>query len=425
MIKNLRKFLDKQEKLFAKGGKFSKLHPLYDMVDTILYSTGYVTRSASHARDGMDLKRMMLTVIFALQPLLLFSFYNQGYQNNLALANGFGSANEGWRIALMQMLGLGIDPANVLDNFVHGMLYFIPMFLVVQITGGIWEPLFAVVRKHEVNEGFLVTGMLIPLILPPDTPLWQVFIGTSFGVVLGKEVFGGTGFNILNPALTARAFLFFAYPADISGDAVWTAVDGFSGATALGQLASWSENIVEPISVLSYPAYSLKEGVIDPHAGLNGWWRYFIGLHQGSFGETSTLLCIIGAIYLILTKIGSWRIMLGVLLGTIAMTLTLNTFGASDNALMQLPFYWHFVLGGFAFGTVFMATDPVSASMTDKGRWIYGFFIGVIVVLIRVINPAFPEGMMLSILFMNIFSPLIDHFVVQSNIKKRRLSYER
>ena len=337
----------------------------------------------------------MITVAYALTPVILFALYNTGYQANLVIESGSFEAT-GWRAGLIEALGIGFSPNSFFANFFHGSLYFFPIFLVTNIVGGLWEALFAGIRKHEINEGFLVTGMLFPLILPATIPLWQVAVGISFGVVFGKEVFGGTGKNFLNPALTARAFLFFNYPAQISGDSVWTAVDGYTGATALSQAASGG---LSNISV--------------------SWIDAFIGFMPGSIGETSTLLCLVGAVYLIYTGIGSWRIMLGVLLGMIGTSLLMNLVGSESNAFLNIPFYWHFVIGSFAFATVFMATDPVSAAMTNKGRFIYGFCIGVLGLVVRVLNPAYPEGWMLAILFMNAFAPLIDYFVVNSHIKKR------
>jgi Na+-transporting NADH:ubiquinone oxidoreductase subunit B len=275
-------------------------------------------------------------------------------------------------------------------------LFFLPVYAVTVAVGGFWEVLFATIRKHEINEGFLVTSLLFPLILPPDIPYWQVAIGISFGVVIGKEVFGGVGMNILNPALTARAFLFFAYPAQISGDKVWVALDGFSQATPLAQFAD---------AALKMPSFS--------------WWDSFIGLIPGSMGETSTLACIIGALILIISGVGSWRIILSVLAGMVLTSLLFNTIGSSTNPMFAVTPVWHFVMGGFAFGAVYMATDPVSAALTEKGKYIYGLLIGVLVVLVRVLNPAFPEGMMLAILFMNLFSPIIDKIFINANIKRR------
>ncbi len=404
-MKFLRNLLDKQAKLFEKGGKLEKLYPLWEANDTFLFTPGEVTKHASHARDGLDLKRMMMTVVVALGGCLYMALYNTGYQANLAISQGAAPLAT-WQTQAVGALGLGFDPGNVWACLVHGALYFLPVFIVTFAVGGIWEVVFAVVRKHEVNEGFLVTGVLFPLILPPNIPLWQVALGITFGVVIGKEVFGGTGFNILNPALTARAFLFFAYPAEITGDQVWiaavTTVDGVSGAT-------WLANAVEGGQAV------VVQGVT--------WWDAFVGFIPGSMGETSTLACLAGGLLLIFTGVGSWRIMLSVVLGTIAMTLVLNGVGSSTNPFFDVLFWWHFVLGGWAFGMVYMATDPVSAPVSNKGASIYGFLIGVLAVLIRVVNPAYPEGMMLAILLMNVFAPVIDHFVVRANMKRRKARY--
>jgi len=394
-VKFLRNFLDKQGKNFEAGGKFPKLYPLFEAVDTLLYTPGKVTSKGSHVRDALDLKRMMLTVIYALIPAIIMALYNTGYQSNLGIAGISNYEPTGWQQQFFMMLGLTFDSTSILSNMVLGALYFFPVYLVTVAVGGFWEVLFAVIRKHEINEGFFVTSMLFPLILPPDIPYWQVAVGISFGVVIGKEVFGGVGMNILNPALTGRAFLFFAYPAQISGDKIWVAVDGMSQATPLAQLADTSMHLT----------YS--------------WWDSFIGLIPGSMGETSTLAILIGAVILIVTKIGSWRIMASILLGMTLMSLTFNLIGSTTNPMFAVTPIWHLVLGGFAFGTVFMATDPVSAALTEKGKFYYGLFIGILVVLVRVVNPAFPEGMMLAILFMNVFSPIIDRFVIKGNIKRR------
>ena len=335
-MKFLRNLLDKQAKLFEKGGKLEKLYPLWEANDTFLFTPGEVTKHASHARDGLDLKRMMMTVVVALGGCLYMALYNTGYQANLAISQGAAPLAT-WQTQAMGALGLGFDPGNVWVCMVHGALYFVPVFLVTFGVGGIWEVVFAVIRKHEVNEGFLVTGFLFPLILPPNIPLWQVALGISFGVVIGKEVFGGTGFNILNPALTARAFLFFAYPAEITGDQVWiaavTTVDGVSGAT-------WLANAVEGGQAV------VAQGVT--------WWDAFVGFIPGSMGETSALACLAGGLLLIFTGVGSWRIMMSVVLGTIAMTMVLNGVGSSTNPFFDVPFWWHFVLGGWAFGMVYM-----------------------------------------------------------------------
>lgn len=391
----LRSFLDKQGEMFHAGGKLEKLYPLYEALDTFAFTPGIKAEGNTHVRDSIDLKRTMITVVFALTPVILFALYNTGYQANAALASS-GMEAAGWRADLIRAIGLGFDSGNLIHNFIHGALWFFPVFLVTQIAGGTCEVIFSIIRKHEVNEGFLVTGMLYPLILPPTIPLWQVAVGIIFGVVIGKEIFGGTGKNIFNPALTARAFLFFAYPAQISGDAVWTAVDGYTGATMLAQAAAGG-----------------------PEAITYSWNDAFVGLVPGSMGETSTLMCLLGAGFLITTGIGNWRIMLSMLLGMAGMALFFNVIGSETNPMFALSPQWHLVMGGFAFACVFMATDPVSATMTNTGRWIYGALIGVLGVLIRVVNPAYPEGWMLAILFMNSMAPLIDYFVVEGNIKRR------
>ena len=408
----LRRFLDKLAHSFEKGGKYEKLYPLYEATDTFLYTPPDVTKRDAHVRDALDLKRMMMTVVVALLPCVLFAMYNTGLQAHLKIALG-ATPLDNWQTGLYQLLGLGFDPTSALACFVHGAIYFLPIYIVTMFIGGHCEVLFSIVRKHEVNEGFLVTGLLFPLTLPPTIPLWQVALGIAFGVVLGKEVFGGTGMNVLNPALTARAFLFFAYPAQISGDQPWVAANlstlpqGVTGATALARAA------VDPATMMT------PHGADWPYT----WWDSFIGTIPGSMGETSALCCLLGAAVLIVTRVGSWRTMFGVLLGTVAMAGLLNYAGSATNKMFALPFYWHLVIGGWAFGTVFMATDPVSSAFTDRGKLWYGFGIGVLVVLVRVINPAYPEGMMLAILFMNMFAPLIDYFIVQANIKRRSAHY--
>jgi Na+-transporting NADH:ubiquinone oxidoreductase subunit B len=402
----LRNLLDKAEKPFHKGGKLEKLYPLYEATDTFLYTPPDVTKASSHVRDAIDLKRMMITVVVALIPCVLMAMYNTGFQANNAIAHG-AAALATWQTSVLQMLGFGFDPTSLLACLVHGALYFLPVYLVTMLVGGHAEVIFAVARKHEINEGFLVTGLLFPLTLPPTIPLWQVALGIAFGVVIGKEVFGGTGMNVLNPALVARAFLFFAYPAQISGDGPWVAADltkadGLSGATSLSQAAGDTPGMMAHTD----------------------WWNAFIGLEPGSMGETSALACLIGAFVLIVTGVGSWRTMFGVTLGTFIMATVFNALGASPtNSLFALPPIWHMVLGGWAFGMVFMATDPVSSAFTAWGKVLYGFGIGVLVVLVRVVNPAYPEGMMLAILFMNMFAPLIDYFIVQANIKRRMALY--
>lgn len=395
-MKFLEHFFDKQKPLFTKGGKLEKFYPLYEAIDTFAFSPADVTKTDAHVRDGIDLKRTMITVVVALLPCIMMAMWNTGYQANLVLASGKYAAS-GWRADIFASLGLSHDPNSLIANFAYGALFFIPVWLVCNIAGGLWEVLFATVRKHEVNEGFLVTGWLLPLTLSPTIPLWQVFIGTSFGVVFAKEVFGGTGKNIFNPALMSRAFLFFAYPGQISGDAVWTAVDGYTGATALSQAAAGG------MEALTF-----------------SWNQLFLGTVPGSMGETSALFCLLGAIYLVISGIGSWRIMVACVIGLVGMSTIFNMIGSETNPMFAVPAHYHLVMGSFAFAAVFMATDPVSAAMTDTGRWIYGILIGIIGVLVRVVNPAYPEGWMLAILFMNAFAPTIDYFVIKSNIQRRK-----
>ena len=394
-MKPLRNLLDKQAEHFEEGGKLEKLYPFYEAGDTFLYTPGEVTQADAHVRDGMDLKRMMITVVLSLQPCILFALYNTGLQASLAYQNIGAIGTGDWHVYLAQALGLSFLPSDVISCFAIGAIYFVPVQLVTIAAGGLCEAIFAVIRKHEINEGFLVTSTLFPLTMPPLIPLWQVAIGIIFGVVIGKEIFGGVGMNFLNPALTGRAFLYFAYPAQISGDAVWIAVDGYSQATPLAAYA-------------------------DTHIQLDyTWWESFIGLIPGSMGETSTLCCLLGAGILILTRVGSWQIMAGVTIGMIVSTLFFNWIGSTTNPLLNVSPAWHFVIGGFAFGTVFMATDPVSAAMTRQGKWVYGILIGVMTVLIRVTNPAYPEGIMLAILFANVFAPIIDRVFIDRNIKRR------
>lgn len=408
----LRKWLDKMEPLFQEGGRLSKLYPLYEATDTFLYTPSSVTRTASHVRDGIDLKRMMVLVVVALGPCFFMAFYNTGYQANLAISQG-ATALESWRESFLMWFKIGHDQGNFIDNVVLGGLYFLPVYAVTIVVGGLWEALFSIVRKHEINEGFLVTSALFPLTLPPTIPLWQVALGISFGVVVGKEIFGGTGKNFLNPALTARAFLYFAYPAQITGAAVWTAVerpDGMSGATPLGVMADTQVGQAVP--------------VIESVVG-HSWWDCFLGFIPGSMGETSVVASLLGATLLLFVGVGSWRIMAGVVLGgVVTSSLFWLSSNGSENAMMYLPPWWQLVVGGFAFGTVFMATDPVSAAMTNAGKWWYGILIGLMTILIRVVNPAYPEGIMLAILFGNVMAPLIDYFVIQMNIRRRMLRYE-
>ncbi|MCA9106315.1 MAG: NADH:ubiquinone reductase (Na(+)-transporting) subunit B [Planctomycetales bacterium] len=437
----IRKWLDKMHPLFAKGGKLEKLYPLYEAQDTFLYTPGEVAEGSTHVRDALDLKRMMSMVIVALVPCIFFAMFNTGHQANLviqaadtaATAAGQNYAPEGWRYAVLDTLGVDYrsagtfsqdlaNPSRALACLLHGALFFFPVYIVGLAAGGLCEAIFAIVRGHEINEGFLVTSMLFPLTLPPQIPLWQVAVGIIFGVVIGKEVFGGTGMNFLNPALTARAFLYFAHAGQMSGTNVWTGVDGYSGATALGALASGAKTseLVDMTGKVTVGTDTIADAIPN---GLT-WWQAFLGDMHGSMGETSTLACLIGAIILIASGIGSWRIMVGCLVGMTAFSGLLNLAAgySPDNSMLAVGPQWHLVLGGFAFGTVFMATDPVSASMTNLGKWIYGALIGFMTVVVRCINPAFPEGIMLAILFGNIFAPLIDYFVMQANIK-RRLAY--
>ena len=401
-MKRLRGLLDRMEPLFTKGGRYERFHALFEMVDTLFYSPPDVSRGAPHIRDAIDLKRVMIMVVFAVTPCALVGMWNTGFQANTAMAAMGIDAIDGWRGSVLALLGAGYSANSIYDTMVHGLLYFLPIYAVTMAAGGFWEVLFAGVRNHEINEGFFVTSMLYALILPATIPLWQVAIGISFGVVIGKEVFGGTGKNFLNPALVGRAFLYFAYPVQISGDAVWTSVDGFSGATALGSAA------MDGMS-----------GILQ--SGLT-WSQAFYGQMQGSLGETSAIACLFGALFLIYTGIASWRIMLATFAGLIIPTLLFSDAGSS-NPMMSIPWHWHVVIGGFAFGAVFMTTDPVSAAQTNAGKWAFGLLIGFMTWLIRVVNPAFPEGIMLAILFANIFAPVIDYFVVRANIRKRQKRY--
>ena len=392
----LRNFFDRIEPDFEKGGKYERYFPIYEMIESFIYTPKTVTTVAPHARSYVDMKRIMTYVVLATIPCILMGLYNVGLQTNTAIAT-FGPS--GWRAAIIDGLGIGFNPANPIANILHGAMYFLPIYITTLVAGGIFEVIFATVRRHEVNEGFLVSSMLYALILPSTTPLWQVALGIIFGVVIGKEVFGGTGKNFLNPALTGRAFLYFAYPAQLSGDSVWVAVDGFTGATAL--------------------AVSASEGYQALAAQGLTWWDSFIGFLPGSMGETSTIAALIGLVFLLATKIANYRMVVGCLAGMIGFSFLLNAIGSDTNPMFAMPWYWHLVVGGYAFGLVFMVTEPVSASHTNTGRYIYGALIGFMVVMIRVVNPAFPEGMMLAILFGNVFAPLIDYFVVQANIRRR------
>jgi len=380
---------------FQEGGRFQNWYALYEVFDTFLYSPADVTHTTAHVRDGVDLKRIMITVWLAAFPAMFYGMYNLGFQANDVMAAG--AHLDGWRGFLVETFG-GYDGGSIWDCFWYGAVFFVPIYAVTFLVGISWEVLFAMKRGHEVNEGFFVTSILFALTCPPDIPLWQVALGISFGVVIGKEVFGGTGKNFLNPALTGRAFLYFAYPAQMSGDAVWVAVDGFTGATPLSVVAAQGMDALEQ-------QWSLMDA--------------FIGAMPGSIGETSTLAILLGGVLLLVSRIASWRIVAGVMVGMVSLSFLFNTVGSTSNLSFAMPWYWHLVTGGFAFGMIFMATDPVSAAMTDTGKWAYGILIGLMTVLIRVVNPAFPEGIMLAILFANLFAPLMDHYVVQANIKRR------
>lgn len=394
-MKGLKKFID--EKLrppFNEGGKFHKYWPVIDALDTFAFVPGHVTHKGSHIRDGIDLKRTMFMVILAMIPCLLFGIYNVGYQHYMAIN----------------------EAATFGDMVLFGMLKVLPLIIVSYGVGLGLEFIFTIVRNHPINEGFLVSGMLIPLIMPVDVPLWMVAVATAFAVVIGKEVFGGTGMNILNVALTARAFLFFAYPTQMSGNKVWvntadgTPVDGFTGETLLAQATTVPASEFTDVAGNTYA--SVQQSFMDA----------VFGFIPGSIGETSLIACVLGALLLVITGIGSWKIMTSAVLGGIVMGLIFNWAGPAyfpENVFLTLPWWYHLAAGGFMFGVVFMATDPVTAAQTETGKWIYGFFIGLLAILIRTVNPAYPEGMMMAILFMNVMAPMIDHYVVEANIRRR------
>lgn len=396
----MRKFLDKIAPHFHKGGKFERFFPIFEMVDTFLYDPLLNTTGKTHIRDGLDLKRTMIIVFFAILPAALFGIYNVGYQANSAIVNS-NITVDGFRGFFIKMIGSGYDPNSIFSNFIHGLLYFLPLYIVTLVVGGFWEVLFAVVRRHEVAEAFLVTSLLYPLILPPTVPLWQAAVALSIGLIFGKEVFGGTGRNFINPALFSRAILFFSYPQSVTGNNVWVAVDGYSKAT--------------PLSAFSEKGFNFGYTFMD------GLW----GFIPGSIGETSAILCLLGALILLITGVGSWRVMLGMFMGMGITTYIFNIVGSDTNNMFNMPFYYHFVFGGFMFGLAFMITDPVSSSMTDGGKLVYGLFVGFMNALVRVVNPAFPEGTMLAILFGNIFAPFIDSFFINYYVKKREKRYER
>ncbi len=378
-MKALRRYIDKIKPNFVKGGKYEKLQSTFEGFETFLFVPNTVTTTGAHVRDSVDMKRTMALVVMALVPAMLFGMWNTGYQYHLSI----GAESSLW------------------GNFWYGFLRVLPLIVVSYVVGLGIEFIFAQIRGHEINEGFLVSGILIPLIVPIDVPLWMLAVATAFAVIIGKEVFGGTGMNILNPALTARAFLFFAYPGWMSGDTVWISkltkgegiIDGFSGATPLAEAAAGNTDNIPSV------------------------WDMFLGIIPGSVGETSTLAILIGAVILIYTGVGSWKIITSVFAGGLVMGLILNLFAV--NPFMEIPAWQHLIMGGFAFGAVFMATDPVTAAQTERGKWIYGFLVGIMAILIRVLNPAYPEGVMLAILLMNVFAPLIDHYVVEANIKRR------
>ncbi|MGJ0624306.1 NADH:ubiquinone reductase (Na(+)-transporting) subunit B [Xenorhabdus bovienii] len=407
----LKNLFEKVEHHFEAGGKLEKYYPLYEAVSTVFYTPGTVTRGRAHVRDAIDLKRMMILVWLSVFPAMFWGMYNVGNQAIPALTHLYsGEALQqilasDWHYVVAQYLGASLaSDAGWGSKMLLGATYFLPIYAVVFAVGGFWEVLFAMIRRHEINEGFFVSSILFALIVPPTLPLWQAALGITFGVVIAKEIFGGTGRNFLNPALAGRAFLFFAYPAQISGNMVWTAADGFSGATPLSQWANEGSH-----------------GLMNTITGQPvTWMDAFIGNIPGSIGEVSTLMIFIGGAIILFARIASWRIVAGVMVGMIAMSSLLNAIGSSTNPMFAMEWYWHMVLGGFAFGMIFMATDPVSAAFTDKGKWAYGILIGVMCILIRVVNPAYPEGMMLAILFANLFAPLFDYLVVQANIKRRK-----
>jgi Na+-transporting NADH:ubiquinone oxidoreductase subunit B len=402
-MKKLDEFFQKLEPLFLKGGKFEKLYPLFEATDSFLFGSSAKTKVAPHVRDAIDYKRIMITVIIALIPCTLMAMLNTGYQANLAL-NSLGiDLPPGWRGSIMALVGC--SPESLVSNFLHGALYFLPIYLVVVVVGSFWEVLFNLVRGHEISEALLVTSLLFPLTLPATIPLWQAAVGISFGVVLAKEVFGGVGMNWMNPALASRAFIYFAYPAQMSGNEVWVAADGVSAATPLAQVNE-AANAGQAMQNVDFT-----------------WMQAFMGNIPGSMGETSTLACLLGAALLLITGVASWRIMLSMLIGGLAAGCLFFFFGSPENPLNGIPPHYQIVMGGFAFGLVFMATDPVSAAHTPQGQWMYGLLIGVLSILIRIANPAYPEGVMLAIILGNTFAPLFDYFVIQANVKRRMLRH--
>ncbi|MDT9587503.1 MAG: NADH:ubiquinone reductase (Na(+)-transporting) subunit B [Candidatus Arsenophonus melophagi] len=408
---NLKNVFEKYECHFKPGGQLEKYYTIYEAVTTIFYTPGTITQGHSHVRDSIDLKRIMILVWFSILPAMLWGIYNIGTQAITALyqlndeveLQKILASDWHYSIAKFFMNPLTLE-ATWVSNILLGASYFLPIYMVVFLVGGSLEVLFAMIRGNEINEGFFVSAILFSLIVPPTIPLWQAALGIAFGIVVAKEIFGGTGRNFLNPALAGRAFLFFAYPAQISGDFVWAATDGFSCATPLSQWAIGGRHAL------------INNFIHQPVT----WMDAFLGKIPGSIGEVSTLMILIGGIFILFFRIASWRIVAGVMIGMMVMSYLFNMIGSLTNPLFAMTWYWHLVLGGFAFGMMFMATDPVSASFTNQGKWTYGILIGVMCVLIRVLNPAYPEGMMLAILFANLFAPFFDYLVVQANIKRRK-----
>jgi Na+-transporting NADH:ubiquinone oxidoreductase subunit B len=401
-MKFLSKIMEEAGHHFEKGGRFERWYPIYEAIDSILFGSSQTTKIAPHVRDSLDLKRVMTTVLIALLPCTFMAMWNTGYQANLVIeAMGLGGP-DGWRGGIMSLIGC--DPSSLISNVLHGALYFMPIYITTMAVGAFWEGLFNLIRGHEFSEAFMVTGLLFALTLPPDIPLWQVAAGISFGLIFSKEVFGGVGRNFMNPALASRAFIYFAYPAQMTGDAIWIAVDGVSSATPLAQMAA-----AQPGEVMSSLIVTFAQT--------------FLGTIPGSLGETSTLACLIGAAILLVTRVAPWRVMASTLIGALLCGSFYYFSGSEVNPLWAVPPHWHLALGGFAFGLVFMATDPVSAAHTLPGQWMYGLLVGVLAIMIRVSNPAFPEGIMLAILLGNVFAPLFDYFVIQANIKRRMLRH--
>lgn len=412
---SLKKRLEQLEPYFEPGGKYQRFYPLFEAAATIVYTPGLVNKGHTHVRDSVDLKRIMIMVWLATFPAMFWGMYNTGHQAVSALLVTYSQADlaalieASWRLSWVFGSPQAMTESGWGLQMLLGASYFLPVYATVFVVGGFWEVLFAIVRKHEVNEGFFVSSVLFALILPPTIPLWQAALGITFGIVVAKEIFGGTGRNFLNPALAGRAFLYFAYPSNMSGGAVWVAADGYSGATPLSQWYDGGSN----------------ELINNMTGQPIGWLDAFVGNLPGSMGEVSTLLIMLSGVLLIAMRIASWRIVAGVLIGVVLTSSLLNWVGSESNSMFSMPFYWHFVLGGLAFGAFFMATDPVSAAFTNNGKWAYGLLIGVMTVGIRVLNPAYPEGIMLAILFANLFAPLFDFIVKDANIKRRQRRLSR